>query len=570
MKESKYHKERKAFLSRNERIEADRRPMIELWADVADFQLAYRGKYLYSIASTGGEKNRPKRNRNQLNNKARRALRTAAAGMMTGITSPARPWFRLGMADPEMARNGAIKEWLHHTQSLMYRIFASSNFYDTVHQLYIELLVFATANMAAFHNYDSVARFRTYPIGSYSLDSNGCGKIDTSYFRYSQNVGQVVKEFGLENCSNKVQKLWKDGKENAMVELLHAIEPNDGRDSLSPFAHDMPFRSVVLEVNCDERDYNKFLRTSGFRSFPCMTPRWDIVGDEVYGTDCPGIMCLGDTKGLQVGEKRKGQVIDKITDPPLFGTKTAITALGGKKTPGPGEVIETSDANAKLTGVYGNYAPNIAELNNHIDRIEQRISETYYENLFLLISQQEKGMTATEVAERHEEKLLVLGPVLERVHSELLDPLIERVFELMVASGIAPPPPRGLNVKELNVEYVSILAQAQKLVAVTGLERLTAFTANLGAVWPAAVAKIDPMVAVDEYADSWGINPKIVRTTDEAAQIVEAQVKQAAQQNALDQQQQQAATAKDTASASTMAAPGDSASMAALQGVGVM
>ena len=80
------------------------------------------------------------------------------------------------------------------------------------------------------------------------------------------------------------------------------------------------------------------------------------------------------------------------------------------------------------------------------------------------------------MAERHEEKLLMIGPVLERLHHEMLSPLIELTFARMVSAGIVPPAPEELHGRQLNVEFVSVLAQAQRAVATNSIDR---FVTNL-------------------------------------------------------------------------------------------
>ena len=125
----------------------------------------------------------------------------------------------------------------------------------------------------------------------------------------------------------------------------------------------------------------------------------------------------------------------------------------------------------------------------------------------------------TEVAERHEEKLLMLGPVLERMHNEILDPLIEMTFSRMVEAGIVPPPPDELQGMELNVEFVSMLAQAQRAIATNSVDR---FVGNLGAmagIKPEVLDKFDADRWADAYADMLGIDPELIVPGEQVALI---------------------------------------------------
>jgi len=233
--------------------------------------------------------------------------------MMSGITSPARPWFRLGSGDKKLDDVTAVKLWLHDVQTVMYKVFSSSNFYNSLHQLYSELGVFGTASMGIFQDFENVIWCKPYTVGSYMLGMDGQNVNDTIYREYELSVGQVVKQFGLDNCSDSVQKQFKTGNSEAWVKIVHVVEPNADRDDNSVKASDMPFRSVYYEYDRGKSTVeDKFLRVSGFEEYPILSPRWDVTGEDIYATDCPGITALGDVKALQLAERRKYQGIDKL------------------------------------------------------------------------------------------------------------------------------------------------------------------------------------------------------------------------------------------------------------------
>jgi hypothetical protein len=135
----------------------------------------------------------------------------------------------------------------------------------------------------------------------------------------------------------------------------------------------------------------------------------------------------------------------------------------------------------------------------------------------MVAQSQRPNMTAREIVERHEEKLLMLGPVLERLESELLDPLIDRTFSIMLRVGLIPPPPDELQGMDMKIEYISMLAQAQKMVGTAAIEQITGFAAQLAAVYPGVTDNIDADAAVNEYGDMLGVPPKIVRSADDVA-----------------------------------------------------
>lgn len=513
------------FNKRLSALRSERSSFMDYWKELSDQHLAHRGRFLSSDRNKGH-----KRNTKQINNTSRKASRTQASGMMAGITSPARPWFRLATPNAALMEIAAVKEWLFEVEGLMNEAFNRSNLYNTLPILYAELGTFATACMGVFRDDTKGIRCRHYTVGSYMLGMNGKNEIDTFYREYELSVGQLVKEFGLDNVSPRIKDLWDRGQTEAWVKVVHAVEPNDDRDHLSPLAEHMRYRSVYYEADHKGKGReDQFLRVSGFETFPIMAPRWEVTGEDIYGTDCPGMMTLGDAKALQLAERRSFQGLGKITNPPMLapsGLQSQIQQGGLIE----GEVIFTTDPTQKLESAY-NQRPEIEKIEAKIERIEQRIEEGYFADLFLMLANSDRRqITAREVVERHEEKLLMLGPVLERLHGELLDPLIDRTFHILLTEGVFPEPPEALQeAGDLKVEYISVLAQAQRMVAVGGIERVAGFVGELSQLYPDARHKFDAEQAIDEYAESVGISPRIIRGDDEVAQLKEAEAKRAQQ-----------------------------------------
>jgi hypothetical protein len=537
------------IISYNKRLEAlrsERNTFIPLYRELSDYHLAHRGRFLTSDRNKGH-----KRNTKQINNTSRMSARTLASGMMSGITSPARPWFRLGTGDSALDDLASVKAWLHEVQQIMYKVYSASNTYNSLHTLYSELGVFGTGAMGVFHDFDNVIWCKPYTVGSYMIGLDGKNVSDTFYREYELSVGQVVKQFGIKNVSHSVKQMWDNGNTETWVKIVHAIEPNDDRDRTSPLASDKKTRSAYYEVdNSQKENKTQFLRQSGFDEFPILTPRWDITGEDVYATDCPGITALGDTKALQLAEKRKYQAIDKLVNPPLQGHSGLKNQMKGG-VPGPNEIVwHDNKTGAGLTSIYGNYRPDLNVIKEEILNVEDRVRRAFYEDLFLMLANTDRRqITAREVAEKHEEKLLMLGPVLERLHTELLDPLIDRTFNILQRNGVLPPPPPELADRELEVEYVSVLAQAQRLVNTGAIDRLAQYTGGIAAIWPEARHKFNAVQSIDDYADALGVDPAIVNS-DEVVEAMakaerDAQAAAAAQQQA-EQLTNMAKTASDT------------------------
>ena len=529
----------KDFDLRLQELKNERSGYMLLWGELAQYHTGRKSVYLSDKANA-----KVQRNTKQYNNTSRLALRTLASGMMAGITSPAREWFKLKASDPSVNEVAAVKIWLHQVQVVMNRVFSQSNLYNALHSLYAELGAFGTGAMGVNEDFNNVIHCKTFSVGSYFLGIGASDTVDTFYREYYRTVGQLIKEFGIENVSNHVKEMWNKGNTEAKIECVHAIEPNDDRNMMSPFAKDMPFRSVYYEKGRGKNVENKFLRESGFPELSVLCPRWDIIGEAVYSEDCPGVVALGDTKALQLGERRMYQALDKVANPPLQGD----SALKNQGAPKNGEITWLSSATNGIESIYKNYNPNLEKIIAVQDRTELRIKRAFYEDLFLMLANTDRRqITAREVAEKHEEKLLMLGPVLERLHSELLDPLITRTFSILQRNGVLPIPPEELQDGNLAVDYVSVLAQAQQMVGLGATERVIGFVAEMSSVWPEARHKIDPLQTVDDYANAAGASPMIVRPDEQVAEII-GQEQQAAQEQAAMERSQMAMQTAKTAS----------------------
>jgi hypothetical protein len=499
--------EKESYRKRINLMVTERTTFIDYWKDLSRYHLGHRGRFLVSDRNKGF-----KRDREQINNTSRLAVRTLASGMMAGITSPARPWFKLGLSNKKLLKDPEVKAWLTRVEHVMREIFNQSNLYNSLHITYQELGTFATASMGIFEDYQNVIHCKPYTVGSYMLALNGKDKVDTWAREYQLTVAQLVNKFGLDNCSQSIQRQWKTGNLTNWVDLYHIVEPNDNRDSLNPLARFKNFRSCYFEKSAKNRD-NRFLLKSGFNEFPILAPRWEVTGEDIYGTSCPGMTALGDTKALQMAERMKYEAIEKMVDPHMLASTNMRHGVNNELPSGGISFVDNPKDG--LVPAY-TVQPRIEYHTADIKEIEERINKSFFADLFLMLaSLDRRQITAREVAERHEEKLLMLGPVLERLHNELLDPLIDRTFNIGLRARIFDPVPDMLRGKELQVEYISILAQAQKIVEIGKLENTAAYISNLSQIWPEVRHKFNPDVSVDEYVEASGVTPRIVKTPDQ-------------------------------------------------------
>lgn len=522
-------------------IESERASWIPQWQAVCEYLLPWRGRFLGSSTDRNNGRNRQGK---IIDETGSLALRTLASGMQSGITNPARPWLRLTTADPDLAERGSVKAWLHFCENALYDVFRKSNIYNTLHVAYGDIGGFGTAAISIEEDVRTMLRAQTFPIGSYGLSANASGRVDTCCRTFSMTVRQVVERFGLETISETVRRLWDKGNYEAWVEVAHLVHPNLYHDPRSALAKHKRYASCWWELG---RNGDQLLHESGFDRFPILCPRWAVDGEDVYGHG-PGMDILPSVRQLQSMVKKKGKAVEKMIEPPLVGAtelrNSTVNAV-------PGGITYTSfrDGKPGLMPIH-EVRPPVAELREDISEIQNMIRRGSYEDLFLMLALSDRRqITAREVEERHEEKLIMLGPVLERLDDDLLSPLVDIAFDTLMARDMLPPPPEELQGQDLKVEYVNILAQAQRMLGIGGVESLLGFVAQAAAVKPDIIDKIDLDEAADEYGTKLGVSPRILVSREKVAQIRGERAQQQAAAQQLAAAREGAAVAKDLAAA---------------------
>lgn len=545
-------------------LDSERATFISHWRDLGDYILPRRPRFTLSDVNKGD-----KRNQKIIDSTGSMAARTLSSGMMSGVTSPARPWFRLTTPDPDLAEFGPVKEWLHLVGQRMATSFLRSNIYNVLPILYKDLGVFGTAPISLEEDFSGdVFHSQSFPVGSYMIGKDYKGKVNTFMREFRMTVRQLIEQFGTKvngewdwtNFSQTVKSLYERGHYEEWIDVVHGIYPNPDWDEKRIESKHKKFKSCYYErgsqgssSSVDAQhiggiDSDKFLSEKGYDYFPILCPRWEVTGEDVYGTDCPGMMSLGDIKQLQTGERRVAQAIEKMVNPPMVGP----TSLRNQKVSIlPGDITFT-DVREGQQGFRAAHQVDlrINEMEMKQEQVRGRVRRAFFEDLFLMLaSSDRRDITAREIEERHEEKLLALGPVLEQLNQDLLDPMIDIAFDIHLRQGLIPPPPDEIQGADLKVEYISIMAQAQKMVGISGVERFTQFVGNMAAVKPDVLDKVNVDQIVDVYADMMSIPPSIVRSDDdaEAARAQRAQAEQKA--NSVAMIREGAAAAKDLSQA---------------------
>ncbi|MFS7186039.1 portal protein [Serratia proteamaculans] len=514
------------------------------WKELSDFILPNCGRFLTTDAG------RNKRNTKVVDPTGGLASRTLESGMLSGITSPTRPWFSLNTPNKQLMDSWPVKMWLSQVVELMNDVMNKSNWYQSLTVLYRYLGTFATGAISILEDDEDVIRTHVLPIGSYYISNSDRLQVDTVFRKFSMTCRQLVAKFGLENVSDSVKSAWDTGAYETWFEVVHAVLPNTNRDTGKLNSKNKRYSSVYYEPGGSG---DKLLSESGFDEMPILVPRWDINGEDAYGSSCPGILALGGVKALQLQQKRKDQAIDKLVNPPMMAPSSMknerLSLL-------PGDVTYYNGA-GDTQGFKPVYEinPRISELLESIQDGRQLTNECYFVPLFNMFSNiNTRSMPIEAVNEMRDEKMLQIGPVLDRLNDELLDPAIDRIFNIMNRRGMLPPPPEELQGQPLRVEYTSVMAQAQKAVGIGSIERFVGFIGNMTAAgFQQAADKLDVDQAIDAYGDMLGV-PTTITKSDEQ---VQAEREQRAQQEQAAQSLQMGTGAADIAKTLSQAGTGD-------------
>ncbi len=515
----------------------------EWWRALAELFAPNRGRFSVN--------DKPVKKALRFNSRSRQIPDDFAAGMKSGLTSPSRPWFTLTLYDTGLSELEDVKAWLTEVQDIMQGAMLRSNLYDQLFDVYKEQGIFGTGALLIEEDDENIFHAQSFTIGSYCIGVDKQGRVNTFGRQFKRTLRQIADEFGEDKLPQELQHRLKTKPDNQFYELRNLIEPSE--DYLHEEGRTGKFKYLSLWWL---KGYSQpdFLRVGGYNEMPVMVPRWRIINDDLYGREQPGDVGFDDAVTLQELEIDERSAIKRAVRPPVL-MPNSMTEYDLRDKPG-GITLYTPMNNG-APAITPLYQVNFDHQSVAAKRLEitQHLEEIFYVNLFKMWTlDQRQNRTATEIQAREAEKMFMLGPLIERQMSEMLDPMITRIFAIMNRAGKFPPPPEELQDREVKIEYMSILASTQKQAAYSGIEILVNMSdmiakmqANTGQM-PDVLDKIDFDEVVDQLADMYVIPAGIVLGDDAVEE------KRARRQEELAAQQQQAQAAAE-AQATAQAAP---------------
>ena len=483
------------------------------WQELADYMLPRKADI--TKKRTQGDK----RTELIFDGTAIHAVELLSSSLHGMLTSPSTPWFALRYRNPELQQNDEANEWLEVCLEQMYQHFNRSNFQQEIHELYYDLVVFGTASMQVEADENGL-RFASRHIAEICISENAKGEVDTVYRKFDMTARALEQRFGKENLPQSALKDL-DGDPYKEHKVIHAVFPR--RETKGAKGKLKPIASIYYHA-----DSKQLLGESGFDEFPFMVPRFVKDSVSTYGRS-PAMTALPDVKMLNKMSEVTIRAAQKQIDPPLMVPDDSFM-MPIRTTPGA--------LNFYRSGTRDRLEPLNIGANNPLGlAMEQErrnaIRQAFYVDQLLMA--QGPSMTATEVLQRNEEKMRLLGPVLGRLQSELLQPLISRSFALLLREGLLPAAPEQLQGQDIDIEYVSPLAKAQRLTDLQSMLRGFEVMMQVAEIAP-VMDYLDSDKLVQYLVEVTGIPARVIRSDDEVAQMRRQQQEQAA----MMQQQQEA------------------------------
>ena len=487
------------------------------WQDIADFIVPRKNNVTSTKAD--GEK----RNFQVLDNTAMNSNELLAGALHGLLTNPYGMWFEYTTGDLALDDSDNVRIWLQDAARRTHHVINNSNFQTEVHELYIDMPSFGTGCMLMEEDKQEIIRFSTKFIAEYFIEENHLGKVDRIYREWKWSADKIVAEYGIENCPKEVVDAFKAGAATTFM-LVHSVYPASIMDETAK-------EDIILSQHTLV-DLDKDLRKGTFSSFPYVAPRWSKASGETYGRS-PGMTALPEIKILNKMSETMLIGAQKVVDPPVQLPDDGfilplITRPGGIN-------FYRAGSNDIIKPIFNDTRIDFGEA--ALESRRKRVRDAYYVDQ-LQLQQQGPMMTATEVMQRTEEKMRLLGPMLGRMQSEFLRPMIDRVFDIMLKRNMFLPIPTELNGKKIDVRYSSFIARAQRSNEAQGVSRFLQAIAPFISLDPSVADNLDGDSAIGIFSAMFGTPAEIVRPK-RAVQAIRTQKAQAAQQAQQAAQMQQ-------------------------------
>lgn len=458
-----------------------------------------------------------------------RVCQDLASAFHSTLTNPATKWSKIRFIDETLNNLPGSVSWAQEASSTFHRALGESNFDTEISRAYLDYVVFG--NMILLQESDDEdggLRFKAVNIAQVCWMEDQKGRVDTVFRKFKYTAKQAVQRWGENAGKNVLKALDKDPSKEFI--FLHAVMPRDKslvktNDAGLSAPNKRKFGSYY--INTEDKE---IVESGGYYENPYLVVRFDLRSDEVYGTG-PGHIALPDIKSLNCLRKNTLAMADLVGNPAvLISRRDQVKSIK----PGARLVVEDIDRSVRyLQPDVRVGTPTVTE-----EDLRNSIKEIFFLDKLLLPPRTEVGeMTATEVVQRTEQMQRVLGPVLSRLNSELLKPLVERGFRILLRQGVLPELPAelvGRNV-DVDISFVNQMARSQQIEDVTNIQGWAQELAMLAQLKPEVLDIINADGAAKHSAKVRNIPEVAIENDNQVKQIRQQRSQQVQQQSAIDQ-----------------------------------
>ena len=550
----KWHKRRHDELRRL------RIPYLERWETIQ----RYIAPALNREFRTRTPKDKPPTFEDVIDTTATRAWSITRAGLQAGITSPARRWMRAVTAPPAPGElpNQRIQDWLQHHDDVLFRFWEDTDLYAMLSGIHGENLLFGTVAGYGMETPDPDHPFVWTQLlaGEFCIAENAYGFVDTIYRDVYMTVRQLAQMFSYDKLSLEAQQCWRNGDWDKRVHVVQHFGPTPWTNRYTGTGGEARWQEVLYEHDRAEDAHMpaKYLRRTEHEENPAFCGRWDKAGTTPWGIS-PGMEVLPDVKQLQEMEEKKAVALSLLISPPMQGPpstqNTRVSML-----PGDINYVEGLEGTGKGLMPAYQVQPKLAEFAADEELVRRRIQGGFYSDLFLAFTERPgvQPLNESEIWERKEEKLLGLGPMMDRLDREVIRRIIQISDHYLLRNGLMDDPPDELD--EVDIEYLNVIAVAQRTQGLTAISDTVSFVATYAQQQaaagrePTALDHLNERDTIQMFADRRGADVRVLLSVDEVEEIQGQRAQAQAQQAELEAAAQAAATAKDVAAAEELSA----------------
>tara|TARA_Y100000590_G_C15674122_1_gene997337 strand:+ start:54 stop:1733 length:1680 start_codon:yes stop_codon:yes gene_type:complete len=504
-----------------DRLKSDRGRWEFLWQDIADYGI---GRRLFTRQPTAtGEGNRTYR---IYNNTMMVANDLLASGLHNLLTSTANRWFHLEPDNQMLLELPEVADWFSTAEDILFSLVErpEAGFHPQVHEVYNDIAAFGNGSLTTLRAPGEGIFFQAMPLMETYIDEGPDGRINMIFRHWRYNALQIQQRYG-EGAYEPADKAIAGDDLARQFWLLQAFIPNEVFDYEKSFG---PQASQVKAVTLDYEGM-KEIETTYFREMPIAFARWNKDPGELYARG-PGVQALSDQRMLNEMQKTTLEGAQKAVNPPLmvpdngFITQMDMSPAGltvyRAGTPDPVRELYTGRSMGTDLGM------------QMIQGVQTNVRAAYHYEMLQLL--QDPRMSATQVLELSSRSQQILSPVIGRIQAELLEPVIERSFNLAMRMGAMPPVPEILAGERLNIRYVSPIQRAQRAGEAQALLQAMNSVIQLAQLDQTALDSLDSDKITRFLFEAWGVPPDLLRSED----LVEEMRTQRAQMAAQQEQQE--------------------------------